>query len=218
MKLPITKHGLKEIGLMAIIAAILGWLLGQWHPGLITIPAALFLFALYFFRDPHRVIPDGANLVVAPADGRIIEITDVQEDKFIRQPSVKIVIFLSVFNVHINRSPYAGQVVWTEYQKGKFFVASDPRASEANERNSIGLLCNTPSSFKILVHQIAGIIAQRIVCSCNRNDRLNRGEKFGLIKFGSRTELYIPKDKVKELMIKLNDRVKGGETILCHIK
>ncbi|MEK7448023.1 MAG: phosphatidylserine decarboxylase family protein [Planctomycetota bacterium] len=217
MKLPITKYGVKEIILVALFSIIMGLLLIKVHSALIAVPLLLFSFVLYFFRDPVRVSPEGEHLVVAPADGRVVEISEVYENKFINQPSVKIGIFLSLFNVHINRAPYAGQVIWTNYQKGKFLVASDPRAGDLNENNSIGLLCAGSTPFKILIRQIAGIIARRIVCFCVTNDRVNKGDKIGLIKFGSRTELYLPKDKIKELKVTLNDRVKGGETIICHL-
>lgn len=155
-------------------------------------------------------------MILSPADGKIIEIDEVTEDTFIKGPSIKIAIFLSLFDVHINRAPCDGKIVLLKYRKGKFFVASDSKASKRNERNSIGLISS--NSFKILIHQIAGIIAQRIVCGINLNQEIKKGMQIGMIKFGSRTEIYLAKNKIEKINIKLNDRVKGGESVLGIIK
>ena len=198
--------------MMLVITGVMGYVLYQIMPVLVILPAVLFLFTLYFFRDPYRKIPEGDNLIVSPADGTVIEIADVNEDTFIREPSVKVAIFLSVFNVHINRAPCDGKVTLLDYRKGKFLVASEPEASRQNERNSIGLTVS--NSLKILVRQIAGIIAQRIVCDLETNQQVKKGERIGMIKFGSRTEVYIPKNKIERLEVKVNDTVKGGESII----
>ncbi|MDI6733208.1 MAG: phosphatidylserine decarboxylase family protein [Planctomycetota bacterium] len=216
MRLPITRYAINEILIMLLITAVIGYFLYQVASALLIFPVIVFLFTLYFFRDPYRVIPAGDNLIVAPADGRVIEISEVIENTFIKEPSIKIAIFLSLFNVHINRAPCDGKIVMLEYRKGDFWVASKPEASGLNERNSIGLI--SPIAGKILVRQIAGIIAQRIVCNLNLNEAIKKGMPIGMIKFGSRTEVFIPRNKVENLGIKLNDKVKGGETILGVIK
>lgn len=201
---------------MLVITGVMGYVLSQIMPVLVILPIVIFLFTLYFFRDPYRKIPDGDNLIISPADGTVIEITDVNEDTFIKEPSVKVAIFLSVFNVHINRAPCDGKVTWLDYRKGQFLVASEPEASRQNERNSIGITAG--HSLKILVRQIAGIIAQRIVCNLEVNQQVKKGDRIGMIKFGSRTEVYIPKSKLERLEIKVHDKVKGAETVLGVIK
>lgn len=216
MKLPIAKYAVNDIIIMMLITGVTGYFLYQSQPVLIGLPLIFFLFTLYFFRDPSREIPNDNNLILSPADGKIIEINEVIEDTFIKGPSIKIAIFLSVFDVHINRSPCDGKIIFLEYRKGKFFVASNPKATRQNERNSIGLISS--NSFKILIRQIAGIIAQRIVCGINLNQEVKKGMQIGMIKFGSRTEIYIPKNKIEKVNVKLNDRVKGGESILGVIK
>ena len=198
--------------MMLVITGVMGYVLFQIMPVLIILPAMIFLFTLYFFRDPERMIPEGDNLIVSPADGTVIEIANVNEDTFIREPSVKVAIFLSVFNVHINRAPCDGKVALLDYRKGQFLVASEPEASAQNERNSIGITAG--HSLKILIRQIAGIIAQRIVCDLETNQQVTKGQRIGMIKFGSRTEVYIPKNKIERLKVKINDMVKGGETVI----
>ncbi|MEW6027217.1 MAG: phosphatidylserine decarboxylase family protein [Planctomycetota bacterium] len=216
MRLPLAKYSAGEIAVMLVITAVMGYVLFPIMPALVVIPAAAFLFTLYFFRDPNRRIPDGDNLIVSPADGTIIEIADANEDTFVREPCVKVAIFLSVFNVHINRAPCDGKVTLLDYRKGRFLVASKPEASSHNERNSIGI--TSGHSLRILVRQIAGIIAQRIVCGLEMNQQVKRGERVGMIKFGSRTEIYIPKSRLERLEVKLNDKVKGGETVIGAYK
>ncbi|MBI5779098.1 MAG: phosphatidylserine decarboxylase family protein [Planctomycetes bacterium] len=212
MRLPLAKYSAGEIAVMLVITGVMGYVLYQMMPVLVILPALLFLFTLYFFRDPYRKIPEGDNLIVSPADGTIIEIADVNEDTFIKEPSVKVAIFLSVFNVHINRAPCDGKITLLDYRKGRFLVASEPEASSQNERNSIGITAG--HSLKILVRQIAGIIAQRIVCGLEMNQQVKRGDRIGMIKFGSRTEVYISKNKLERLEVKVNDKVKGGESII----
>lgn len=218
MKLPIAPYGRPEMLIFTIIVIVLAITLVQIYHPLVILPVLLFVFMLYFFRDPKRQIPEGDNIILAPADGRIIEVTEVPEDSFLKCDALKITIFLSLFSVHINRAPCSGKVSWLDYRKGKFLVASDPRASDQNECNSIGLSNHHSPELKILVRQIAGIIAQRIVCDCKLDESLQAGQKIGMIKFGSRTEIYIPKSRVADLNIQLKDKVKAGETILVNIK
>jgi phosphatidylserine decarboxylase len=169
------------------------------------------LFTLYFFRDPRRTAPPAPDLVVAPADGRIVEISEAGHE--FAGEAVKIGIFLSVFDVHVNRAPCAGRVRAIRYTSGSFRDARDPDCGKVNEQNAIHIEGPAP----IAITQIAGAIARRIVCAVRENDLLEKGQRIGMIKFGSRTDVYIPKSRVADLKIKLGDKVKGGETVLARI-
>jgi len=169
--------------------------------------AAASLASLGFFRDPERVPPQVANAVLAPADGRV---TGVEEavDSFVG-PSVRVSIFLSPLDVHVNRSPIAGRVVDTIYTQGRFLAAYDPKAGDVNERCATHLEGDTA---RVTVVQIAGIAARRIVCRVGPGDKLEAGERFGLIRFGSRTDCYMPRGT--DVKVKVGDRVTGGITII----
>lgn len=216
MRIPLAKYSANEILAMILICGIMAYALFPINPFLTALPAIVFLFTLYFFRDPERTVPPGDNLLVSPADGTILSIEEVEEETFLKEPTIKISIFLSVFNVHLNRAPCAGKVTMLDYRPGKFLVASEPKASQQNERTSIGFISN--SRPKIMIRQIAGIIAQRIVCDLKLNQEVKKGQRIGMIKFGSRTEIYIPKNKVEQIRIKVKDKVKGGESIIGEIK
>jgi phosphatidylserine decarboxylase len=169
----------------------------------------LLLFTLYFFRDPERSVPAGAERIVSPADGRVVEITECNEPSFIGGKALQVAIFLSVWDVHVNRVPVDGRVAFLEYRKGEFRKAYLAEASEFNERMEIGI--ENPRG-RFLVKQIAGILARRVVCRLRKGDAVVRGERFGLIKFGSRTELFLP--TTVRLRVTVGQRVKGGETII----
>jgi|SRR3989339_620741 len=180
----------------------------------IFIPLAYFsllllLFVLFFFRNPYRKIPEQANIIICPADGRILSITEIDEPMFLNSKAVKISIFLSVFNVHINRCPIKGIIKFTNYRPGKFLPAFKSHASDINERNTIGIEGN---NIKVLVHQITGFIARRIVCWVKLNEVVEKGERFGLIKFGSCTEIIVPTNV--DVKVKVGDKVKGGKNII----
>jgi phosphatidylserine decarboxylase len=211
MMLLLAKYGWRELVFFTLLWSAVG--AGLWfaHPAAAAAPAFLLLFTFSFFRDPVRRVPTEPNLLVSPADGTVDEISEVQEDEFLKTPCHKIGIFLSVFNVHINRSPCDGTVRAIRYKPGQFLDARDPRCRTENEANSIHI-------GDVLVKQIAGLIARRIVCEAKPEDRLARGQKFGMIKFGSRTELYIPKDQVAEIRVKLKDKVKGGKTVIARTR
>ncbi len=168
-------------------------------------------FTLFFFRDPEREIPTGAGVVVSPADGRILGIDRVEHAPFLEAPAKRVTIFLSIFDVHLNRSPIEGKVTYRNYNPGKFLPANAPKASEDNEQNSVGIEDN---GYRVLVRQIAGIIARRIVCWVNPGDSVGRGERFGLIRFGSRTELFLPESAKIEVAV--GQKVKGGATIIGY--
>lgn len=169
--------------------------------------------AVYFFRDPERTIPAGAGTVVSPADGRIVEIREEEEPIFLRQKAVRVSIFLSVFDVHINRIPQAGTIRYKEYRPGRFHTAWKDKASTDNEHTFIGI--ETPKGHKLVVKQIAGLIARRIVCYAEAGRTFQTGQRFGLIRFGSRTDLYVPVGTA--LKVRVGDKVQGGSTIIGEI-
>ncbi len=213
MLLLFAKYGRKELFLFVFIWALIGAALCFAPPYAryaLPLPIIGILFTLNFFRDPARRIPTESGLMVSPADGTVNEISEAVENDFLKVPCHKIGIFLSVFDVHINRSPCDGQVHALKYRPGKFLDARDPRCGAENEANSMHV-------GGVVVRQIAGLIARRIVCESKPGDTLARGQQFGMIKFGSRTELWIPKDQVREICVKLNDKVKGGETLLARV-
>lgn len=170
-------------------------------------------FIVFFFRDPVRQIPTAPGLVVSPADGTVVEVIEEFEPVFIKAPARRISIFLSPFNVHVNRSPIDGEVKHYSYQEGKFLRAFLPEASTENEQSIIGM--QAPWG-KVTFKQIAGIIARRIVCNAREGRRLERGERFGIIKFGSRMDVYLPLDTV--IKVHVRDKVKAGESVLGEIK
>ncbi|NPV74292.1 MAG: phosphatidylserine decarboxylase family protein [Pelotomaculum sp.] len=178
-------------------------------PVLTIIPALFIIFTLYFFRNPKREIPAGENLILSPADGVVMEIDEVFEEKFIKDKAVRVSIFLSIFNVHLNRSPVQGEVRYRHYRPGKFIPAFKSHASEINEKNYIGIECR---GFKILVCQVTGFIARRIKCWAEEGRHLAGGELIGVIQFGSGTELFIPAGS--RIFVKKGNRVRAGETVI----
>ncbi len=204
---PIVKEGFPFLGIGAGVTLLLG-LLG-WT--VVAVAAAgLTLFAAWFFRNPARVIPQGPGLVVAPGDGTVIAIEEEFESRFLKDRSVRLTIFLNVFDVHVNRIPCEGVVEDIQYQPGAFLLASNPEATLKNEQNALFL--RTAQGAKVLCVQVAGLIARRIVCWLSPGDRVMRGERFGLIRFGSRMDTYLPLGT--ELKVAVGQRVKGGETIV----
>ena len=174
--------------------------------GAILVGLALFVF--YFFRDPERVIPSEPGAVVSPADGRIVVITD-EPNKGI--PGKRVSIFLAIWNVHVNRSPEAGTITGMEYRPGKFLAAMVARASTENEQNVISL---STAAGEMMFKQIAGLIARRVVCWKKSGDVVARGERIGLVRFGSRVDLWVPREA--EILVKLGDNVKGGSSVLAR--
>ena len=195
------------IALIAVAVA-LALLTHTWYWSLI--PLAFAAFFLWFFRDPERAVPEGAGLVVSPADGRITSINPVITRNGER---ISISIFLNVFNVHVNRSPVAGTVSEVRYKKGARMNAMNPASATRNEQN----LCvvRVDDGYHVIFKQIAGLLARRIVFRPRVGERLERGQRVGLIKFGSRTDLLLPPDA--RLFVNVGDRVQGGSTILAQI-
>ncbi len=208
--IPVAAEGWPFILPLAAITALcffLGWIIPAW------VLCVLTLFVLYFFRDPKRTIPQGEGLVVSPADGKVIVIKDVFEPDYLKQEMKQISIFLSVFNVHVNRTPYGGVVETVKYNPGKFHVASVDKASLDNEQTALVI---EGGGRKVLVKQIAGLIARRIVCYAKPGDRLATGERYGLIRFGSRVDLFLPRDA--DLRVQVGDRIKGGRDVIGVLK
>ncbi|MEG6586026.1 phosphatidylserine decarboxylase family protein [Dendrosporobacter sp. 1207_IL3150] len=209
VKTPIVKEGYIYIFLLAIITIIVALAV---HPYWSIIPGVLTLFVSFFFRNPKRTIPSDECLVVSPADGKVMSVTEFHDDQFVNEPCNKVTIFLSVFDVHVNRSPIAGEIKYQQYTCGRFKPAYKESAGCENERHSIGI---ENERMRIVVTQIAGLIARRIVSWVTLGSMLQRGERYGLIKFGSCTEIIMPKDV--EVLVKKGDRVKGGETVIGRL-
>jgi phosphatidylserine decarboxylase len=188
---------------LLVTAALVAWLTS---PGWAVVPVLLAAFFLWFFRDPHRVIPPDPGAVVSPADGKV---TDVSEFKQGSERFKRISIFLNVFDVHVNRSPIAGVVRAAHYMPGRFLNAMNPACAECNEQNTVTIEADGHS---IIFKQIAGLLARRIVFTKKIGDRVERGERVGLIKFGSRTDVLLAPNA--EVAVKVGDRVKGGSSII----
>jgi phosphatidylserine decarboxylase len=227
-RLPFARAGLAELlvfsagtfGGAAILAAILlstgaegVWRLAGW----LAVTALLVIGGLivWFFRNPNRAIPGGAGTVVSPADGVVVTIEELEHDEFIGGPAILIGIFLSIFNVHINRCPLAGRVIGLRYQKGKFLNALRPESARENEQLAVRLQETQAPFRRFVVRQITGAIARRIVCWLKPGDELATGEQFGMIKLGSRTELVLPREAGLAIKVKTGDGVNAGSSILA---
>jgi phosphatidylserine decarboxylase len=197
---------------LAVAAWIFVARVGTWGvvaAALLTVPTA---FIFYFFRDPEREQPTGDGFVLSPGDGKIIDIREVNEASFVEGPCRRITIFLSVFNVHVQRAPVSGSVTHRAYKPGGYAVAWHPKASEKNEQSSIGLITQGQ---KVLVRQIAGLIARRIVTYPEEGEQITRGDRIGLIRFGSRVDLFLPLDW--PLTCSVGDKAIGGSTVFARI-
>jgi phosphatidylserine decarboxylase len=189
------------------VAAVLAWATGGWAWSIA--PVLLAAFFLWFFRDPQRVIPSEPGLIVSPGDGLVTETVAIST---LDGPRQRISIFLSVFDVHVNRSPIAGVLSSVRYQKGQYLNAMNPESADRNEQN---IATVRGDGIEITFKQIAGLLARRIVFNLHEGDRVERGQRVGLIKFGSRVNVLLPADA--ELRVKVGDRVKGGSSVLAAI-
>jgi phosphatidylserine decarboxylase len=192
---------------LAGVAVLMGWLAGAvW-----ALPACLLaLFFLWFFRDPERAIPDSTGAIVSPADGKVTDVSSIPVNGVAH---TRISIFLSVFDVHVNRSPVAGVIREVRYQKGKFLNAMNPASADHNEQNAVTVEGDGQT---VVFKQIAGLLARRIVFNKKVGDRVGRGERVGLIKFGSRVDVLL--DASARMEIKVGDRVKGGASVLAYLR
>jgi phosphatidylserine decarboxylase len=203
----VAKEGYPIIAFTAALSVV-AWAIG-WTP-LAAIIGIFALAFLGFFRDPERCPPDGEGLIVAPADGKVVSITKVAQGPLMKNAASRVSIFLSPFDVHINRSPVGGAVDDVKHTPGKFIAAYKDEASEKNEQNSLRLIDDRGREVEVV--QVAGVVARRIICRARKGDRLGRGARFGLIMFGSRTDLYLPPSS--RIEISEEQKVKGGETII----
>ncbi len=213
----IAREGLPFIAIGLVLTILLILLASKFDSKSLFIVSLIFglvtLFCTFFFRDPQRSFTPDPYALVSPADGRVLAIDTLDNQPFIGGKATRIAIFLSVFDVHINRIPVSGVVDYVKYNPGKFFAAFEEKASLLNEQTEIGI--TTTSGDKIICKQIAGIIARRIVCRLHDGDTVKAGQRFGLIRFGSRTELFVP--VVSDIRIKVGDHLAGGKTILGHL-
>ena len=209
VKAPIVREGYVFIFAAAVLALLLGWAI---HPYWAIAPGVLACYFAYCFRNPARTIPTDTSLVVSPADGTVQEVIPMEGDDFVKEPCNKVVIFLSVFNVHVNRSPIAGEIKCQKYVCGRFKPAYKETVGFENERHMIGI---ENDRLRVTVTQIAGILARRIVSWVTLDDVLEKGELYGLIRFGSCTEIIMPTDV--EVLVKKGDRVYGGKTIIGRL-
>lgn len=213
----IAREGLPFILIGLLLTAVCIWganrFDSRWLFGSALVFGILTLFTTFFFRDPDRSFEKSAGIFVSPADGKVIDIRTGTGHPYLEGEYTKVSIFLNVFDVHVNRIPASGVIDYVKYNPGKFFAAFEDKASELNEQTEIGM--TTDSGHKIMFKQIAGLIARRIVCRVNQGDSVEAGVRFGLIRFGSRTELFVPKGT--ELKIKVGERVVGGETIIGRL-
>ena len=217
MRVPLSRYSIAEVivfGLVLLGASILAWLyVAVW---LSAIFAVLLVFFLAFFRDPTRKVPQERGIVVSPADGKIVEITETEDCPLLPGKVLKIGIFMSVFNTHVNRAPAAGNVTKVEHVPGKFHNALRSKASTENEANSVVLNCPDVPGERVLVKQIAGVLARRIVCGCGVGEQLARGQRFGMIKFGSRVEVYLKYSEELRVQVSQGQKVKAGSSVLLR--
>lgn len=194
----------------AVLIAAAGLVAWLTRPSWAIVPLVLAIFFLWFFRDPERVIPSEAGAVVSPADGKVTSVATVKVNG---ETFKSISIFLNVFNVHVNRSPVSGIVRGARYEPGKYLNAMNPASAEQNERNTVTI---EGDGHRVIFKQIAGLLARRIVFTKQVGDSVRRGERVGLIKFGSRTDVLL--DPSAEVAVKVGDNVKGGSSILAFLK
>ena len=197
-------------GVVLILFCFLTWYIDSDIVAVLTVILAfVFVFHFFFFRDPDRMPPEGDHLLVAPADGKVIKIDTVKENLYVNDEVYLVSIFMSVFNVHVNRIPLDGTVEMIEHRKGRFLAAWAEEAIEHNEQTIIGL---KTAYGKILFRQIAGLIARRIICRLKEGQQVLRGSRFGLIKYGSRVDLYLPKSIT--LRVQVGDKVTAGQSVI----
>jgi phosphatidylserine decarboxylase len=203
----IAREGWRFLAATLAAALFVGWTAGGWWSAPLWLAV---LFVLQFFRDPPREVPGDERTVVSPADGRIVAVESVR-DPYLDRDAIKVSVFMNVFNVHSNRSPVDGEVMKSWYYAGKFLNAALDKASIENERNALWL--KTATGADITCVQIAGLIARRVLCYVKAGDRLERGQRFGFIRFGSRVDVYLP--TTANVKAALGDRVSGGSSVLA---
>lgn len=211
------REGWPFIGIAFAMVVLAGWAALHFRSWPLWIVAFLLLvvalWVVYFFRDPERQGPRGSNVVIAPADGKVLLITDVDEPRFIQGRATRISIFMNIFNVHVNRYPVDGTVDFTWYNKGKFLNAAAEKSSLENEQMSVGV--TTPAGVRILTRQIAGLIARRIVTYSKVGDRARQGVRFGIIRFGSRVDVFVPTNSA--ITVHVGEMTTAGTTVIAEL-
>lgn len=206
----IVKDGYPFVIFALILTVVVGYFWGlHWA----VIPLVLAFYFAYFFRNPDRPLPNNENILYSPADGRVMNVEEIFDNEFLNAPAKKITVFLSVFNVHVNRSPMKGEIKYQQYNVGKFVPAFDKQATFKNERHAIGI---DNGKIKIIVIQVAGLLARRIVSRVTLGNNIQQGECYGMIKFGSSTELIVPMNV--EVLVHKGQNVVGGITEMGRIK
>lgn len=223
MRIPLARAGTREMALItlvvggaAVAASIVAGAGIVWCWPVAVLLTLAWAGGIAFFRDPERRVPSEPGIMVAPADGKVVETVELDHHDDIGGPARRISIFLSVLDVHINRSPIAGVVRAIRYHTGQFLDARDPNSGHLNEANTIVIEPENPAEGPVVVRQIAGLIARRIVCDVKVGDRLEVGQRIGLIKFGSRTELIVPASSPFATAVKVGDRARGAVTIMAR--
>ena len=211
MRIPIAREGYVFI-FIAFVPVVITGVLGVWW--LFAIFLVVNLFVVNFFRDPERDVPSGENSIVSPADGRVIKVEKAFEGRLLNSEAMKISIFMNVFNVHVNRAPVSGRVSAVSYNPGKFLNASFDKASLENEQNMV--VVEAANGRRVAFCQIAGLIARRIVCYVKEGDSITKGSRFGMIRFGSRLDVYLPLEC--RVNVKIGDKVSAGSSVLAFWK
>lgn len=223
MRLPFTPYGAADLAISTIAClgtiAVAVWLApgAPWLWGVAGLAFVLWLILLNFFRDPERETPKGRLLLISPADGHVQDFSDVEEPRFLGETASRIGIFLSPLDVHVNRMPMDCVVAEVEYRKGKMLKAFDPRAITENESAATGIEV-LDGRARLIVRQVTGAVARRIVCPVGKGARFAAGQRFGMIKFGSRTELWVPKSLQVRWAVSIGDKVVGGRTVLGTVE
>ncbi len=212
----ISRYGYDVVGTVLVLS-VLGTVLASLFVdvrivrfGIIAVLVLLLLFTLYFFRDPDRTSPEGDNLIVAPADGEVVAISPLREEEYLKKDAIQVSIFMSPLNVHVNRFPVSGTVGFYRYVPGEYIMAYEEKSSLRNERTLIGI---ENARCRVLFKQVAGFIARRIVAHVRVGDHAVAGERFGMIKFGSRVDVIVPREA--GISVKLGQKTVGGETVLA---
>lgn len=206
---PISRDGWSYLSVIAGLTAIVYW----FWPGLSILLGTLFILTLFLFRNPEREVPEGELTLVAPADGVVMDVKRVFEERFFKGESIRIRFYLSLLNVNVNRAPMRGNVVYRAYHEGKMLPILKSLDSERNEKNYLGI---QNECARILITEVTGFLTRRIVCWVKAGDQIERGERVGLTKFGSCTEIFLPPDV--EVTVSAGDKVRGGETIIGRVK
>jgi phosphatidylserine decarboxylase len=209
-QLPVAREGYPFICFAAFVTIVFAILEYE----LLSLAALMLTgFVLSFFRDPERISPDDEDAVVSPADGRVILVEKIFDDRFVNEHVCKISIFMSIFDVHVNRIPYAGEVEKIQYTQGSFYSANTDQGGLSNE--NCGIIVSTGKNFRYAVVQVAGLLARNIVCWIEKGDSVVRGKRFGMIRFGSRVDIYLPQNIQVE--VRSGQKVKAGESIIGYL-